>query len=208
MPKYNQLLLEMKKMDNAIVIPVNQKILSNKDLKDYGFTQYKIRKLVDEGKLVKLNKSFYENCEYKKEDSDFYYVKVYAPNGVVCLLSAAVYYNLTTFIPGSIDVAIPRKSKVSKIPERPRMNIHYFTDARYNLGINVINKNDNEFKIYDIEKTVVDIVFYKEKIGIEETKEILINYLNRKERNLNKLLKYSKMMKCEKILRRYLEVLV
>ena len=42
----------------------------------------------------------------------------------------------------------------------------------------------NEFQIYDIEKTVVDIVFYREKVDIEETREILINYLKRKEWNL------------------------
>ena len=52
------------------------------------------------------------------------------------------------------------------------------------------------------------LIFYREKIGIEESKEILLNYLQRKDRNLNKLLKYSMMMKCEKIMRQYLEVLV
>ena len=64
----------------------------------------------------------------------------------------------------------------------------------------------NEFQIYDIEKTVVDIVFYREKVGIEETREILINYLKRKDRNLNQLLKYAELMKCDKVLRHYLEM--
>lgn len=66
----------------------------------------------------------------------------------------------------------------------------------------------NSFKIYDIEKTVVDIVFYKEKIGVEETKEILVNYLHRKDRNLNWLLDYARQMKCEKTIHLYLEVLI
>ena len=66
----------------------------------------------------------------------------------------------------------------------------------------------NEFQIYDIEKTVVDIVFYREKAGIEETREILINYLKRKERDLNRLLKYAELMKCDKVLRHYLEMFI
>ena len=66
----------------------------------------------------------------------------------------------------------------------------------------------NEFQIYDIEKTVVDIVFYREKVGIEETREILINYLKRKDRNLNRLLKYAELMKCDKVLRHYLEMFI
>ena len=42
----------------------------------------------------------------------------------------------------------------------------------------------------------------------EETKEILITYLQRKDRNLNRFLKYAELMKCERIMRQYLEVLV
>ena len=178
------------------------------ELKDMGFSQYKVSKLVDEGKLIKLNKSFYENVDYQGEESDFYYTEAYAPNGVVCLLSAAVYYNLTTYIPEAVDVAIPRKANVSTMPERLQMNIHHFTDERHELGITEVKEGKNGFRIYDVEKTVVDIVFYREKVGIEETKEILVSYLRRKDRNLNRLLKYAERMKCDKTLRQYLEVLV
>ena len=62
--------------------------------------------------------------------------------------------------------------------------------------------------IYDIEKTVVDLVFYREKMGVEETKEVLSNYLHRKDRNLNKLIRYAEMLKCKDIINKYLEVLV
>ncbi len=61
--------------------------------------------------------------------------------------------------------------------------------------------------IYDMEKTVVDIISYREKIGIEETKEVLINYLSKKDRNINKLMVYAKILGQEQILKTYLEVL-
>lgn len=189
-------------------LPSDQKIFSMQELKDNGFSQYKVGKLLEDGKLIKLNKSYYENTGYQGEESDFYYVAAYAPKGVICLLSAAVYYKLTTFIPDAVDVAISRKARVSSVPEWPRMNIYYFTNERHDLGIKTIRERKNEFRIYDIEKTVVDIVFYREKIGIEETKEILISYLKRKDRNLNRLLKYAELMKCERVMRQYLEVLV
>lgn len=94
------------------------------------------------------------------------------------------------------------------MPDWPKINVHYFTDSRYELGITTVNEGRNKFRIYDIEKTVVDIIFYREKVGIEETKEILVNYLRRKDRNLNRLLDYSEKMKCEETMRKYLEVLV
>lgn len=195
-------------MDYTAVLPEDQKIFSMQELKSKGFTQYKIGKLVDEGKLLKLNKSYYENAEYCGEESDFYYVEAYAPKGIICLLSAAVYYNLTTYIPVAVDVAIPRKAKVSTMPDWPQMNVHHYTDSRHGLGITTVREGKNEFQIYDIEKTVVDIVFYREKVGIEETREILVTYLRRMDRNLNRLLKYAELMKCDKVMRQYLEVLV
>ena len=195
-------------MTDSAILSNDQKIFSMQELMDMGYSQYKIRKLVNDGKLIKLNKCYYENTEYSGEESDFYYTIVYAPQGVICLLSAAVYYNLTTYIPDAIDVAIPRKSKISSMPEWPRLKEHYYTDDRYELGAVSVNEGKNRFRIYDIEKTVVDIVFYREKVGTEETKEILVNYLQRKNRNLNRLLKYAELMKCEKVMRQYLEVLV
>lgn len=197
-----------EKMIETTVLPNDQKIFSMQELKSKGFTQYKVSKLVSEGKLLKLNKCYYENAEYQGEESDFYYMEAYAPRGVICLLSAAVYYNLTTFIPDAVDVAIPRKAKISTQPIWPRMNVHHYTDDRHELGVITVKEGKNEFHIFDIEKTVVDIVFYREKVGIEETKEILVSYLKRKDRNLNRLLKYAKLMKCDKTIRQYLEVLV
>lgn len=195
-------------MDTTMIIPVDQKIISMQELKSKGLSQYKVSKLVEKGKLKKLNKNYYENADYHGEESDFYYVGAYAPTGVICLLSAAVYYNLTTFIPDAVDVAIPRKAKVSTIPEWPQMKIHHFTDERYEQGITTVIEDKNEFRIYDIEKTVIDIVYYREKIGIEETKEILVTYLQKRDRNLNRLLKNAELLKCGKIMKQYLEVLV
>lgn len=190
------------------ILPKGQKIFSMQELNEIGFSQYKVRKLVSDGRLIKLNKSYYENTDYSGEESDFYYTEAYAPNGVICLLSAAVYHHLTTFIPDAVDVAIPRKSKVSTIPDWPPMNVHHYTDKRHELGVITIKEGKNQFRIYDMEKTVVDIVFYRERVGIEETKEILVTYLKRKDRNLNRLLKYAELMKCDKTMRQYLEVLI
>lgn len=195
-------------MMNERKLPEDQMIFSVEELKAAGFSHYKINQMVDDGTLLKLNKKYYENTNYQGEESDFYYVSAYAPKGVVCLMSAASYYNLTTYRPGSIDVAIQRKSKVSTMPDWPTLSVYYYADDRFEIGVKTIRDGKNQFKIYDIEKTVVDIVFFREKVGIEETKEILVNYLRRKDRNLNRLLRYAEMLKCGDIMKTYLEVLV
>lgn len=195
-------------MAKTAQISNDQMIFSIQELKDQGFSHYKINQMVEQGILTKLNKKFYENTNFDGEESDFYYAYAFVPDGVVCLLSAAVYYNLSTYRPDAIDVAIPRKAKVSTLPDWPELNVRYFTDDRFNIGTTTVQDGKNKFRIYDIEKTVVDIVFYREKIGIEETKEVLTKYLHRSERNLNRLIQYAQMLKCGDVMNMYLEVLV
>lgn len=195
-------------MEKELKLSSDQMIYSVEELKSIGFSYYKINHLVDNGTLVKLNKKYYENTSYEGGESDFYYVAAYAPKGIICLMSAASYYNLTTYRPESVDVAIQRNAKISTIPDWPPLSIFYFSKNRFETGVSTVIDGKNQFRIYDIEKTVVDIVFYREKIGIEETKEVLVTYLRRKDRNINRLLRYAELLKCSDIMKTYLGVLV
>jgi len=189
-------------------MPEDQMIVSMEELKEKGFSYYKINQMVEQGSLIKLNKKFYENVKFSGEKSEFYYAYAYVPAGVVCLLSAAVYYNLSSYRPDAIDVAIQRKAKVSTLPDWPEIHVCYYTDDRYGIGVDTVKDGKNQFRIYDIEKTVVDIIYYREKVGIEEMKEVLTTYLGRTDRNLNRLVRYADMLKCGDTLKNYLEVLL
>ena len=123
-------------------------------------------------------------------------------------MSAARYYELTNFLPDTVDVAIERKKKVATLPDWPEIKIFYFDPVRMDLGVTEIREGDNVFHIFDIEKTVVDIIYYRNKIGIEETSEVLKNYLKRRDRQIDRLYAYAKRLRCEKVVRTYLEVLV
>ncbi|MZQ98394.1 MAG: hypothetical protein GT601_12025 [Acidaminobacter sp.] len=189
-------------------LPLDKKILSTVELRKMGFTYFIINQLVEEGRLRKLNKSNFENCDFSGEDSDFYYVQAYTPSGVICLLSAAVYYRLSNYRPDAIDIAVPKNKRITTLPDWPYFKLYYFDELRYETGMIKVGDLNNWFKIYDVEKTVVDVIYYRNKVGIEETKEILINYLNREDRDLNKLIRYGELLKCSDILKTYLEVLV
>lgn len=186
----------------------NKKFITTAELKDMGYSYYKIGKLEKDGALRRVNRSTYENLSYKGDENDFFSAEAFVPNGVICLMSAARYYELTNFLPDSVDVAINRKKKVVTLPDWPEIKIFYFDPARMDLGVTEVCEGDNVFHIFDIEKTVVDIIYYRNKIGIEETSEVLKNYLKRRDRQIDRLYAYAKRLRCEKVVRTYLEVLV
>ena len=189
-------------------IAENKKFITTAELKDMGYSYYKIGKLEEQGILSRVNRSTYENLTYKGDENDFFSAEAFVPNCVICLMSAARYYELTNFLPDAVDVAIERKKKVNTLPEWPEIRIFYFDTSRMNIGVTEVRDGDNCFHIFDIEKTVVDIIYYRNKIGIEETSEVLRNYLKRRDRQIDRLYAYAKRLRCEKIVRTYLEVLV
>lgn len=186
----------------------NQKYYTTSELIKKGYSYYKIDQMEEDDLLHRINRTTYENLCFEGEENDFINTAAYVPKGVICLMSAARYYELTNFLPDVIDVAIDRKKKVSTLPEWPEIKVYYFDHVRMDTGVIEITEGGDSFRIFDIEKTVIDIIYYRNKIGIEETAEVLRNYLKRKDRKLDRLYYYAKMLRCESIVRTYLEVLV
>ena len=186
----------------------DQMIFSIENLKSMNLSYYAINKLVENNILKKLNRRNYENLNYTGDFNEFVYVNAFFSRGVICLISAASYHELTTIIPQSVDIAIYKKDNVRILPEWPNVNIYYYSEKRHNVGIKKINVGNDFFYIYDIDKTVADIVYYREKIGIEETKKIIKNYLNNKDKNLNNLVRYAKELGCYEVIKTYMEVLL
>ena len=189
-------------------LSTDKQYYSTQELHDSGFSYYKITKLTDSGQLIKMNRSMYENTSYQGDSDDFSTVSVYIPKGVICMLSAARFYGLTDYLPDAVDVAIGRTMKVSTRPVNPPVNIWFFPDDRYKTCIKEEEISGRIIRIYDIEKTVVDILYYRNKTGIEETREILTNYLRRSDRDLVKLHDLAQQLGCGRILGTYLEVLL
>ena len=201
--RYNGIAIGSDNM-NVKNITFDKRYYNISELITMGLSYYKIKNLVDEGRLSKLNKSLYENSGFDGDANDFETVCAYVHQGIICMLSAAKFYNLTNYIPDSIDIAIDRKMKISSYPDNPSINVWYFSFERYKEE--VVDKEI--YKIYSVEKTVVDIIYYRNRVGIEETKEVLKNYLARDDRDLVKLHRLASRLGCIKILKTYLEVLI
>ena len=169
------------KLDNS------KRVYTRSELQALGYERYAIDQMIQKGMLYKITGSVFENTKYDGPESDFYFIPALISQGIVCMISAAKYYGLTNDWPKGIDVAVKKDKKIATLPKYPPINIYHFGEDRYELGIVNVNDNGNTFNIYDIEKTVVDIIYFRNQVGIEETKEILTNYLNRKERDINKL---------------------
>lgn len=66
----------------------------------------------------------------------------------------------------------------------------------------------NEVRVYDIDRTICDIIKMKEKMDIQVFQTAIKEYMLNKSKNLNNLIIYSQKMNIEKKVRMYTEVLL
>ncbi|MBO7698767.1 MAG: hypothetical protein J6S38_07040 [Erysipelotrichaceae bacterium] len=182
--------------------------ISRDELHDSGYSTYRINRLVQQGELIAINKNHFENPQYKGEINDHYSVNAIAPKGVICLLSAAIYHGLSTSRELQIDVAIPRRSRIPDSPDSTVIQFYLFSEERYKTGIVTVTEGENSFMIYNKEKTLCDLLFYRNKLGFEPFAEAMKNYLSSKDRDLNKLMSYAEKLRCGKLMKQYLEIMV
>jgi predicted transcriptional regulator of viral defense system len=186
-------------------LPKEKSIITTKELVEIGYSMYFIKKMQEEGYLLKVKRGVYSIVS--NSESQYAEVKAIVSKGVLCLLSAAYLHNLTTFIPKNYQLAISNKSKIV-LPEYPPIKLYFWSKKRYELGITTQEVEGIEMNIYNKEKTICDIIKYRNKIGLDTVKEILKNYLKQSDRNLTQLNLYAKELGNEKIITTYISLLI
>lgn len=181
--------------------------VTTKTLKQEGFHYSQIQNLMAQQSISKIKHGVYKWQHDANNQNEFVELAQLVPKGVLCLLSAALYYELTTFVPAQYQIAIHRKDKIT-LPDYPPIKIFYWSDMAYTLGKQQIIMDNCPITIYDIEKTVCDAIKYRDKIGMDTCKEIIRNYLDREDRNLVKVTEYAKKMAISSIVSNFITLLI
>lgn len=180
-------------------------VLTTQELEGGGVSYYYIRKLVENNQIERIKQGVYRWLD--DESDELVEVQKIVPQGIFCLFSAALLHDLSTFVPSEYHLAIPRKDKVA-LPDYPPIKIYYWDDNQYSLGLSIFKRENVGLRVYSLEKTVCDFIKFRNKIGLDVTKEVLKNYLALRDRNLHKLMALAKELGISTIARQYLEILV
>lgn len=181
-----------------------------KELKKASFQTRDISNLLKEGIIHKIKPGLYRLEEIFDVDgvsTGLLDVCQAIPQGVICLISALEFYDLTTFNPSSIYVAVPQPCKIPQIIYPP-IKAYYFSKNIYETGIEHIKTRYGTVKIYNREKTICDMFRYRNKLGEDLAFEGLKNYLNSRGFNIGKIIEYAKICRVERIIMPYLKVIV
>lgn len=164
------------------------------ELRKNGVQTRTIADAVSKNIIEKVKPGLYKLIDYPwDEHGSFADVCNSNMNAVICLTSAAEYYELTTFNPSYVAVAVPHNTPSFKL-DYPPIKVYYFANSYYSPGIEILKTKSGTIRIYNREKTIGDLFRYINKIGEDIAVESLKTYLmNKKGRDIHKLLEFSEI---------------
>jgi len=162
----------------------------------------------DAGVLERLSRGLYRIAELPPLGSpDLVAVALKVPTGVICLISALAYHELTTQIPHEVYLALPRGAEPPRL-DHPPVRVFWFTGKAFTEGIDTSELDGLAVRIYSAEKTLADCFKYRNKIGLDTAVEALKRYVSSRRVRVDKLMAYARICRVEKVIRPYLEALL
>ena len=165
--------------------------------------------LRDDGVLLPTSRGLYRLADMESFPTEIDLVNVakLVPHGVICLISALFFHELTTQIPHEIWLAVDRKARKPKVDYPPVRSI-FFTGPCFREGIEVHRIMEQDVRIYNAPKTVIDCFRRRNEVGLDVALEAARSYLKRRGASPSKLMEYAKLCKVEKLITPYLEAMV
>ncbi|SDM06050.1 Transcriptional regulator, AbiEi antitoxin, Type IV TA system [Lentzea albidocapillata subsp. violacea] len=138
-------------------------------------------RLRDEGDLLDLSRGVFRKAEAPAPTRpDLLAVSVRAPLAVVCCVSAAEVHDLTDEIPREVQIAVPRGQRPPRI-EYPPTEAFRFSAATFDLGLAEVEAAPGEnVRVYNPERTVVDLMRLRGRLGEPLALSALRRYLLRR----------------------------
>jgi len=180
------------------------------EMKKHRFPPALVKALREKGILERVKAGLYRPVDIDDiPDVSIGFVDVSKaiPDGIIGLISALHYFELTTFNPSSIYLVVPHNKKVPQI-EYPPTKIFYFRKRFFEVGIEIIDTPYGPIKIYNREKTICDMFRYRKKLGDDIALEALKNYISYKQSDFHKLMEFAEICQVKTIIRPYLKALL
>jgi predicted transcriptional regulator of viral defense system len=173
-----------------------------------GIHRRELYLLRDRKDLEVISRGLYRLKKMKEPSfPDFIPVVKKIPKGIICLISALSFHKMTSVIPHFVYVAIPSDSHKNAI-FYPPIRYFWYNEKLLTTGVEMHTIDGCEVKIFDVEKTLIDCVKFRNKIGMDVLLEALKMYWQGRKTNLDKLFKYAKLFRVETILKPIMETIV
>lgn len=185
----------------------NNGVMKSSQLFKMGIQPRILYAMRDNGLVVQEGRGLYRLAnEQVWSDPDLAVVSLLIPKGVICLISALYFHQITTQIPHDVYIALPKDSEKPRI-KYPPTRFFWISPAPFKAGIEKHKVDNVEIRVYSVAKTIADCFKFRNSIGMDVALEALREGLRQKKATPYEIQRFARVDRVERIMQPYLEAL-
>jgi len=161
--------------------------------------------LVTKGVLRRISRGAYALADYLPEHEAFLAAATAVPRGVICLLSALQFHEITTQMPMHTWLAVERGVGMPTC-RGLHLQIVTLTGPAFAEGIEEHDTDGARIRVYSPAKTVVDCFKFRNRIGLDVACEALRDALQQKKTTRDDIWRMAQCCRMARVMRPYLEM--
>lgn len=178
------------------LVKKNDGYITTKEVVENNLNKMALKRLCDGGMLERVSTGYYTLPNMINDD--YYKIISKSKNAIFSYTTALFLHDLSDRTPLYFDITVPR-GYGGQLQEIKTVSLHYVDNNILNLGMEIIKSPFGmDIKCYDAERTICDIIKDKKNMDKEIYSKALKWYAERKDKDLLKLVKYSKKLNIEK----------
>ncbi len=173
-------------------------VMTTAQLKTEGIYYANIVSLLDNGVIEKVKRGYYHYLQ-NDSGSEILIINKLFPDVVLCMETALFYCGYTDRNPTEWSFAIDKM--VSK--GRTEIDYPFITAYRVEPSLLILGKTEGiidgePVRIYDIDRTICDVLRNMNKMDKEIFNKAIQRYVNDEKKNIPNLMKYAKKLRVQK----------
>ncbi|MFC5289027.1 type IV toxin-antitoxin system AbiEi family antitoxin domain-containing protein [Actinokineospora guangxiensis] len=163
--------------------------------RERGLHPRELYRMRDDGEVVELSRGVFRRADAPTPTwPDLLAVAHRTPAAAVCCVSALQVHDLTDEIPAEVQIAVPRGHRPPRI-DYPPTEVFRFATATFDLGASTVEAAPGEpVRVYGPERTVVDMMRLRLRLGENIALGALRRYLRRRDARPGTLLDLARAM--------------
>jgi predicted transcriptional regulator of viral defense system len=191
--------------DRTLVLLESHGIMRLTELKEHGIHPPTLTRLVDEGVIVRSSRGIYQRADASIDLAhDLAGMAKRVPKGVICLISALQFHEITLQNARSVWMAIGERNRQPKIDYPPVRFVRFGAKA-LTAGVEEHRIDGVPVKIFNPAKSVVDCFRYRKAVGLSVAMEALRMVLRSRKATPAAIADYAASLRIWSVIRPYLE---
>ena len=194
-------------MDNVSEVIKKYGHITPKIARDNGISKYKFYKYVSEGQLKKSGHGIYRSDDEWQDE--LWILHKRCSSAVFSHDEAFYYHGLTDREPLIHTLTTYSGYNSHRLTADGKCRVYTVKKELVDVGKTIVSDNfGNDIPMYDLERTVCDLIRSRSSVEIQDFNAVLKSYISRKDKNLNRLMEYAKLFRVHNVVRKYMEVLL